>query len=126
IADDGPEGWVLPFQEGVHVRLAVEQVDMSVENAEHRGPPPAQPRISTSPTTPCCIEPNERGSVTGRLAAELVKERKGVGFGVHPAGGPCSAGRPVEDVVGVAGVGAARAACHAPRLLRLGAPSRTI
>src|SRR5215472_352825 len=46
VADDGPEGWVLPFQEGVRIRRGVEQVNMSVENAEHGGLPPAQPRIS--------------------------------------------------------------------------------
>jgi len=35
------------FEERVGVRLAVEQVDVSVENAQHHGPLPSRLRIST-------------------------------------------------------------------------------
>ena len=51
VAGDGLEASILMFEERVGVRLAVEQVDVSVENAQHQGPPFSRLRISTCFTT---------------------------------------------------------------------------
>ena len=47
VAGDGLEASILMFEERVGVRLAVEQVDVSVENAQHHGGLLLRLRIST-------------------------------------------------------------------------------
>jgi hypothetical protein len=47
VAGDGLEASILMFEERVRVRLAVKQVDVSVENSQHQEPLFSRLRIST-------------------------------------------------------------------------------